>query len=139
MKFLLDTNIISELLKPNPNPLVIRWINRYEQVDLFISVLTLGEIRKGIDKLVYSKRKLNLAIWFENDVLRKFESNILNIDLAISLRWGYIKAVNEMNGIKLPVIDSLIACTAIEHNLILATRNTKDFFNTGCNLFNPWE
>ncbi|MGA2297351.1 MAG: type II toxin-antitoxin system VapC family toxin [FCB group bacterium] len=139
MKYLIDTNVLSELLKNEPDINVVKWINKCQQSDLFISVLTLGEIKKGIQKLVTSRKKVQLSKWLENDLIKKFGKNIIKIDLPISLRWGIINAQAEEAGKNIPVIDSLIAATAIEYNLTLVTRNVKDFSQTNCKLFNPWE
>jgi len=141
MKYLIDTCVISELMKTKPNPKVINWINKYPQEDLYLSVIiiTIMEIKKGICKLVDGTKKEQLNYWLKNNILTKFENNLLKIDSKIALKWGEIQASTELSGYKQPILDSLIATSALEFDLIVATRNTKDFIHSGCKIFNPWE
>lgn len=136
MNYLLDTNIISEVVKSDPNKNVIKWLQLIANDSLFVSVLSLGEIRYGIEKLANSKKKDHLVIWFENDIPRWFENRILSIDMPITQRWARLQ--NE-SGRTLPAIDSLIAATALHHDLSLVTRNTQDFDIPGLVVFNPWQ
>ena len=133
--FLLDTNIISALVRPKPEPRVAAWIDATDERLLFLSVLTLGEIRKGIMSVKDASRRVVLEAWLTSDLLLRFAGRILLIDEAVTDRWGRLAA-----GAKspVPVIDGLLAATALHHNLTLVTRNTKDVAATGVPLFNPW-
>jgi toxin FitB len=136
--FLLDTNIISELVKPKPEPKVTRWIDETDESLLFLSVLTLGEIRKGIASLKDASRRVSLETWLDHDLALRFVSRILLIDQAVADRWGRIAAAALAAKTPLPVIDGLLAATAIQHNLTLVTRNTADVAVTAVAVFNPW-
>ena len=138
MKYLLDTCIISELSKKTPNNKVIRWIKDKHETDLFMSVLTLGEIQKGITKLEDSKKKRELVKWIESDLPQRFEKRILPVTDYVSRKWGEIQGLAEQQGNEMPVIDSLIAATGLTYNLEVITRNTEDMKASGVQLFNPW-
>jgi predicted nucleic acid-binding protein len=137
--FLLDTNVISELVKPKPHLRVVRWVNQTDEDSLFLSVLTFGEIRKGIALLPQGPRKSRLESWLEKDLPERFLGKILAVTDRIADRWGLIAARTQSRGKPVHVIDGLLAATALEHNLILATRNTVDRDPTGVPLQNPWE
>lgn len=136
MKYLLDTNVISELARLKPNNFVKKWILGLSPDDIFLSVLTIGELRRGIENLDNCKRKNNLIEWVERDLTNWFGSNIIPITLEIAERWGYITATVKKPS--LPAIDSLLAATALTYNLTMATRNTKDFCIPGLNVYNPF-
>jgi predicted nucleic acid-binding protein len=136
--FLLDTNVISELLKPKPEPKVTTWIDATDEELLFLSVLTLGEIRKGVVLLPRSARRTSLEAWLSKDLPLRFSDRILNIDQDVAHRWGQISGLASARGVNVPVIDGLLAATAVHHNLTLVTRNTSDVAATGVTLFNPW-
>lgn len=138
MKYLLDTCIISELSKKTPNNKIIRWIKDKHETDLFMSVLTLGEIQKGITKLEDSKKKRELVKWIESDLPQRFEKRILPVTDYVSRKWGEIQGLAEQQGNEMPVIDSLIAATGLTYNLEVITRNTEDMKASGVQLFNPW-
>jgi predicted nucleic acid-binding protein len=137
--FLLDTNIISELVKPKPEPKVVEWIETTDEELLFLSVLTLGEIRKGIGLLKDPARQVKLEAWVVGALPVRFADRILSIDKSIAERWGVLSAQAKatMNH-NLPVIDGLLAATAQHHNLTLVTRNIDDVIGTGVPVFNPW-
>jgi toxin FitB len=136
--FLLDTNVISELIKPKANPKVTTWIDATDEELLFLSVLTLGEIRKGVVLLPRSARRTTLEGWLSNDLPVRFSGRILNIDQEVADRWGHLYGLTSARGAHVAVIDGLLAASAIQHNLTLVTRNTKDVAATGVSLFNPW-
>jgi toxin FitB len=136
--FLLDTNVISELLKRKPEPKVTTWIDATDEELLFLSVLTLGEIRKGVVLLPRNARRTSLDAWLSKDLPLRFSDRILSIDQEIAHRWGQISGLASARGVNVPVIDGLLAATAIQHNLTLVTRNTSDVAATGVTLFNPW-
>lgn len=136
--FLLDTNVISELVRPRPNPRVAHWLDSTDEELLFLSVLTLGEIRKGITTLTDHARKGRLEAWLSGGLIPRFEGRIFPIDQAIANRWGQITGSLAAQGSLLPVIDGLLAATALDHNLTLITRNTRDVALTGVPVFDPW-
>ena len=135
--FLLDTNIISELVRPKPEPKVKAWVAATDEDLLYLSVLTLGEIRKGIASLKDASRRVRLEAWLDGDLAVRFAGRILAIDLAVADRWGRLVAQADLKS-RLPVIDGLLAATALQHNLTLVTRNTKDVAEIGVPVFNPW-
>jgi predicted nucleic acid-binding protein len=135
LSYLIDTNVISELKRKTPDPSVVAWFAERPARSLFMSVLTLGEIRKGIELISNEHRRLALIDWLETELPLFFNGRLLNLDAAVADRWGRLIA---QAGRPLPVIDSLLAATAIEHDLILVTRNSKDFENLPVSLFNPW-
>jgi predicted nucleic acid-binding protein len=137
--FLLDTNVISELVKAHIEPRVAAWVEATDEDLLYLSVLTLGEIRKGVASLSRSSRRVAIENWLETNLRPRFSGRILPIDEAISERWGLISGKAAAKGIVVPVIDGLLAATALHHNLTLVTRNIKDVAATGAALFNPWE
>jgi predicted nucleic acid-binding protein len=136
--FLLDTNIISELVKPRPEANVTDWIESTDESLLYLSVLTLGEIRRGIATLPQSRRRVSLEAWLDKDLRARFESRILDIDQGVADRWGQLTATARNMGIVLPVIDRLLAATALEHNMTLVTRDTGQIPSIGVAVFNPW-
>jgi predicted nucleic acid-binding protein len=136
--FLLDTNIVSELVKPKPEPRVTSWIDSTDETLLYLSVLTLGEIRKGIGLLRDASRRVVLEAWLDSDLILRFAERILPIDRAVADRWGRLTAEAAVAKSPLPAIDGLLAATALDQNLTLVTRNTKDIAVTGVPVFNPW-
>ncbi len=137
--FLLDTNVISELIKPKPEPKVISWFQKTDENLFYLSVITLGEIRKGVSALPDAKRRVNIEAWLEKDLRSRFEGRILPISEDIADRWGALAGQALIEKRLIPVIDGLLAATAIHHNLTLVTRNTKDVGATGVGLYNPWQ
>ena len=136
--FLLDTNGISELVRPRPEPRVTAWIDAIDESLLYLSVLTLGEIRRGIAALREGSRRVALEAWLDSDLVLRFSGRILPIDEPVADRWGRLTAQATTAKIALPVIDGLLAATAAHHNLTLVTCNTRDVQITGVPLFNPW-
>ena len=138
MRFLLDTCVLSEVVKPDPHPSVLRWLEEQEEARLYLSVLVLGEIRKGIEKLSSSKRKTRLETWLDEDLRQRFEGRIWPISEKVALAWGGLQGYAERQGRRLPVIDSLLAATAEVHGAVLVTRNVADLKGSSTRLFNPW-
>lgn len=134
--YLIDTNVISELRRREPEPRVVHWFEQHPSHQLFLSVLTLGEIRRGVERLAESERQQDLRRWLEQDLPAFFSGRVLPIDEAIAHRWGRLLA--EM-GRPLPAIDSLLAATALEHNLVLITRNLRDVVDLPLTVVNPWQ
>ena len=138
MKYLLDTCLLSELIKPNPSAKVVEWLSAQNEDHLFISVLTIGEILKGIGKLPKSRKKTQLQAWVDHDLRTRFKRKTLPIDEEAAETWGTISAEAEEKGKKLPVIDGLLAATALSNGLTIITRNTKDIEASGAQCLNPW-
>lgn len=136
--FLLDTNVISELVKPKPNPRVSRWVRGTDEGLLYLSALTLGEIRKGIASLPDASRRGKLASWLDRVLPLRFAGRILPIDQAVADRWGTISGSAAARKSPLPVIDGLLAATALEHNLTFVTRDTQHLANLGAAFLDPW-
>ncbi|MHB1326035.1 MAG: PIN domain-containing protein [Thermoleophilia bacterium] len=136
MSYLLDTNVISESVRRTPDKAVIAWLKGIPGEALYVSVLTLGEVRKGIEGLKDHQRREKLRVWLEHDLPDWFEDRVLTIDTPVADRWGRLLA---SAGRPLPTIDSLLAVTALHHELRLVTRNTKDFEFPGLEVINPWE
>ena len=139
MKYLLDTCVISELAKLNPNKKVADWILKENEGDFYISTLTFGELHKGIERLPTSRKKDKLQDWVKNDLKDRFWNRIVDINLDIATIWGKIQGVAEQKGKPMPVIDSLIAATGIAFKLIVVTRNVSDMEQSGVGLLNLWE
>jgi predicted nucleic acid-binding protein len=136
--FLLDTNCISELVSQRPEPRVVQWLEAVSEELLYLSVLTLGEIRKGVEALVPSKRRTKLETWLEVDLQARFHGRILVVDSSVADRWGLLAAQAKRKGKPLAIIDGLLAATALEHDLTVVSRNAGDFTNTAVAVLNPW-
>lgn len=135
---LLDTCVISELARPSPEPRVLAWLDSVNDDALRLSVLTLGEIKKGADLLEDGPRKVRVEAWL-GELRATFTERILPVDEAVAFRWGAISAASRRAGRPKPAIDSLLAATAVCHQLKLATRNVADFEGTGAVIVNPWD
>jgi predicted nucleic acid-binding protein len=137
--FLLDTNCISEVVRTKPEPRVLDWMQAANESLLYLSVLTLGEIRKGVAGLPQGKRRTLLETWLELDLQARFAGRILFIDGAIADRWGLLAAEAKRKGRALSAIDGLLAATALHHNLTIVSRNVSDFASAQAQILNPWE
>ncbi|HEY6352757.1 MAG TPA: type II toxin-antitoxin system VapC family toxin [Candidatus Angelobacter sp.] len=137
--FLLDTNCISEAISARPSPNVESWMQSVDQALLYLSVLTLGEIRKGLARLAQGQRRTRLESWLEIEVQARFSGRILPIDAAIADRWGLLEAEARRKGRPLSTIDGLLAATALHYNLTMVTRNVTDLTDLYIPVLNPWE
>ena len=137
--FLLDTNCVSELVRVKPEPHVMEWMEAADEGLLYLSVLTLGEIRKGLAGLAQSKRRTRLETWLEVELQARFAGRILTIDAPVADRWGLLAAQAKSRGTPLPIIDGLLAATALHYNLTVVTRNAGDFRNAQVPVLSPWE
>ena len=135
MSYLIDTNVLSELRRKTPDSGVVDWFARHPASTLYLSVLTLGQIRKGVEGVGDPTRRRALLDWLETDLPAFFAGRIALVDAAVVDRWGRLIA---QAGRPLPAIDSLLAATALQHDLVLVTRNTKDFAGLPVEVFNPW-
>jgi len=137
--FLLDTNCIFELVRPKPDRRVEAWMDAADETMLYLSVLTMGEIRKGAAGRASGKRRTHLETWLKVELPGRFSGRILPIDAAIADRWGFLAAEAKRKGKPLSIIDGLLAATALHHNLTVVSRNADDFNNTPAQFLNPWE
>jgi toxin FitB len=137
--YLLDTNCISEVVRINPEPRVMAWIEAADESLLYLSVLTLGEIRKGLAALSQGKRRTQLETWLDVELRARFSGKILPVDSHVADRWGWLAATAKRAGKPLAVIDGLLAATALHHNLTLVSRNTSDFAHLAVPVLNPWQ
>lgn len=135
MSYLIDTNVLSELRRPKPAAEVVAWFKDRPAASLYLSVLTLGEIRKGIEQLQDQTRRQRLLDWLELELPSWFFGRVLPIDVAVADRWGQLQAASAR---PLAAIDSLLAATSICHDMVLVTRNEKDFAGLPVRVFNPW-
>ena len=139
MKFLLDTCVISELMAKRPNQAVMQWIDSVDEDRLYLSVITIGEIRKGIAKLVDSPRKLELQEWLSDHLLSRFNDRIVVIDTGVMLDWGQLVGNLERLGKPMSLMDSLIAAIVLHGDFVLVTRNEADFECADVRILNPFE
>jgi len=138
MSYLLDTCVISEVVARRPTPSVLGWIAGMDETRLFLSVITIGEIKRSVARLPDSERRRALEQWLEGDLMARFRGRILSLDGAVMLTWGRFVAELEHAGRTLPAMDSLIAATVRHYGLRLVTRNEKDFAGSGMEIVNPW-
>jgi toxin FitB len=138
VSYLLDTNVVSEWVKPRPDAQVVRWLAEADEDALYLSVVTLAELRHGVALLPEGDRRDRLAEWLAADLPARFEGRLLLIDADIGLQWGDLMANTRKSGVGLSAMDGFIAATAIMHRLTLVTRNTGDFAPLGVDLLNPW-
>jgi toxin FitB len=138
MSYILDTNVISELVTIQPDPSVIGWIKNVDPDDVYLSVITIGELKKGIATMPTSQRKTVLENWLMDDLLVRFQDHLLSIDTDVMMKWGSLIARMETIGKPMPAIDSLLAATAALNEYTLVPRNVRDFEHTGILLLNPW-
>src|ERR1043165_5583483 len=137
--YLLDTNVISELMKRRPSRTVAQWIETTPEELMYLSVITIGEIRKRIDLLGENEpKRAALQSWLDRDLRVRFAGRLLSFDAGAAERWGQVEAFAQRQRLTLPTIDAQLAATALHHGLTLVTRNTADVRATGVPLFNPW-
>jgi len=137
--FLLDTNIPSELMRTAPDHRVRDWVLAQDSASLYLSAVTIGELRKGFTLLPDGKRRFRLEQWFENNMIPLFAGRILPITQSVADRWGVLDGKRQLSGRPLNTADGMIAATALEYGLTLATRNVKDYERLGLTILNPWE
>ena len=137
MSYLVDTNIYSEPVKPKPEPKVVEWLRKHER-ELYISTVTIGEIRRGIERLPEGKRKAQLRLWLQS-ICDCMKGRVLSFNISTAHVWGQLKAKWDKAGINVPSLDSQIAATAHRHGLTVVTRNNADFNKTGVKILNPFD
>ena len=138
MNYLLDTCVISELVKPRPGKKILSWLQSIPEENVFLSSITIGELQRGISRLPASRKKAGLQTWLDDDLMKRFDQRIIGIDTAVAKTWGNIQADTEKSGKKMPILDSLIAAIGIVHNLTVVTRNVSDLEASGVRLHNPF-
>ncbi|HTC35383.1 MAG TPA: type II toxin-antitoxin system VapC family toxin [Bryobacteraceae bacterium] len=136
--YLLDTNIPSEFSRDRPEPRVVQWLKSQPIATLFLSAVTIGEIRKGLVVMPQGRRRNELEAWFHTDLLNWFHDRILPVTHSIADRWGALDGHRQLMGTPLNTADGLIAATALEHDLTVVTRNVKDFAGLAVVVFDPW-
>jgi len=138
-RYLLDTCVISEFVKPRPERKLIEWLNGVDGDQVFISAATIGEIQYGISNLPASNRRTELEVWLNADLTGRFAGRMLSLDMDTFIVWGQMAARQKQQGEPMGVMNSLIAATARQYKMVLVTRNVSDFKATGLSLLNPWE
>lgn len=138
MKYILDTCTISELIRPRPDKGVIDFIDNEDEDDLFLSVLTLGELQKGVAKVEPGERRTRLQSWLDRDLVVRFGARLLPVDAVVASTWGTLQGEAEGRGEPLPIMDSLIAATALANNMAVVTRNVVDLERCRVRVHNPW-
>lgn len=138
MRYLLDTNVLSEFRRPKPDANVIAWLNHVDPNTVYLSVVAVGELQKGIARLSDSARRKSLQAWLDDELLVRFQDRLVNLDLEVMLVWGRLEAELERAGKTMPAIDSLLAAAALQGGFTLVTRNEADFTASGIKTLNPW-
>ena len=139
MNYLLDTNILCEATRPHPDAHAAAWLSARPALTLFVSLVSIAELRKGILLLPEGNKRAKLGSWLESELIPAFASRVIPLGEVEMNEWAALQADAEKKGHRLPVVDSLIAATARCHGLTLATRNIQDFCHCGISLHNPWE
>jgi predicted nucleic acid-binding protein len=135
---LLDTNVVSEWTKQQPDPGVVRWLATLDEDRAHLSVITLGELREGIDRMPPGRRREQLDAWLRAELPDRFAGRVVDIDISVAQRWGAIRAAGRRASRSLPVVDAFLAATALEHGYAIVTRNVADFAGVVPDLINPW-
>ena len=138
MRFLLDTNVLSELVKRAPDPRVVAWMESHSSLDILVSVLTLGELVKGVRLMSAGPRREALEHWVSVELPVQLAGRLLSVDAAVSVAWGSLAAAARRSGRELPVIDGLLLATASTNDLVFATRNLRDCEGRGVEVVDPW-
>jgi hypothetical protein len=139
MNLLLDINVLSEIQRPVPSPKVVAWLDTIDEDRTFIGVASIAELRRGIALLEDGRRRTALAAWLAHDLPARFAERVLPIDQTVAERWGDLMAQSRRSGVALSVMDGFFAATALVNDLMLVTRNVKDFAAFGVALLNPWD
>ncbi len=137
MSYLLDTNAVSEWVKPRPNLGVIRWMESVDEDRIFLSAISLAELRYGIERLTPGSRRNRLETWLQNELSLRFEERVLPVDDKVADAWGKVMSRSEALGRRMGLMDAFLAATAEVHHLTLVTRNVSDFPVLAA-VFNPW-
>jgi predicted nucleic acid-binding protein len=139
MSYLLDTNAVSEWVKPRPDPGIVQWFDEVDEDRTFLSVITLGELRRGVDRLADGRRRDRLDRWLTGDLLDRFTDRVLTVDAPVADEWGRLLARAQGAGKAIAGIDGLVAATAKVHDLQVVTRNVRHFRLAGVAVICPWQ
>lgn len=139
MTYLIDTNVVSEWIRPQPNPNLVAWLDEVDEDRLHVSVATFAEIRHGIELMAPGRRRQALMRWLDEELADRFADRILPIDRAVAESWGVVMARASASGTSMGTMDGFLAATAATHSLTLVTRDAADFRGAGVPIFNPWE
>jgi toxin FitB len=138
LNYLLDINVVSEWIKPQPDAGVIKWLAEADEDRVFLSVVTLAEIRYGIERMPMGARRNRLSSWLRNEVIERFAGRILQVDTAVSEVWGQVLARTKAVGRTLGIMDGFVSATAEVHQMTVVTRNDRHFQDVGLPIVNPW-
>ena len=138
MNYLLDTNVLSEPLRPNPNKIVLDWLEGVDEDRLYISVIKIAELSRGVALLPEGRKQDRLKAWLQGDLQDRFEGRLLDLDPKSAALWGELMAKAQREGRGLSPMDAFLAAIALTQAFILVSRNEKDFVRTGVTLLNPW-
>ena len=138
MSYLLDTNVLSEWVKQRPEPTVVAWLEAVDEDDVFLSVISFAELRRGVELLPAGRRREDLATWIAEDLTERFHDRVLHVDRHVADAWGRVMARSQRSGRSLTAMDAFFAATAASRDLTLATRNVKDFEGLGVPILDPW-
>jgi predicted nucleic acid-binding protein len=139
MRYLLDSCVVAEVIHDRPNPRVLDWLDSQDEISLYLSVVTFGELQKAISHLDDARKREELQDWVEHDLATRFDGRILDIDLGTSERWGQLAGAVDDRGNSVPAVAGLIAATALEWELTVVTKNESYFRASGCGYVNPWD
>jgi predicted nucleic acid-binding protein len=139
LSFLLDTNVISEWVKPQPHAGVIRWLADADEDRVFISVITIAEVRGGLERMPKGRRRDRIAAWLSEDLAVRFEGRVVPVDAAIAQEWGVAVGLARDHGLNIGIMDAFLAATARSRGMTLVTRTPRDFRGLGVEVFDPWE
>jgi predicted nucleic acid-binding protein len=139
VKYLLDTNVISEWVTPRPDLGVVQWLHEVDEDELFLSAVTLAELHYGVERLKNGDRKAQLEKWLNEDLAERFEGRVLGVGEGVAASWGRIMATSEARGKRLGIVDGFLAATAEVHGLVVVTRDVKAFREFVSDIYNPWE
>jgi toxin FitB len=138
LTYLLDTNAISEWVKPQPDPGIVRWLDEVDEDRTYLSVISIGELRKGVERLAEGRRRDRLGQWLASELPDRFGGRMIPVDAAIADQWGQLLAHAEKAGTTVGGVDALIAATAKVHGLQVVTRNVAHFRHLGVGVVSPW-
>jgi len=138
VSYLLDTNVVSEWVRPRPDSRVAAWLGEVDEDDVFLSVVTMAELRHGLERLAAGRRRERLDAWLREDLTDRFEGRVLPVDAVVADAWGVIVARRARGGRPIGAMDALVAATAEVHGLVLVTRNATDFRHAVTSVFDPW-
>jgi predicted nucleic acid-binding protein len=138
VRYLLDTNVISEWTRPRPDPAVVAWLETATEDALYLSILAFAEIRLGIELLPHGQKRRRISAWLDDDLAARFEGRIIDIDRATAEAWAAIVARGRARGATPPILDAFMAATALVHQLTLVTRNERDMVGLDVPILNPW-